>query len=307
MKLVAAAVVAAAVVGGYLWWSAPASRGVATIGSADAFACQPPSGVHDLAPASASIPRPAPGTVPEDFVPVKAVVCDSFTGDRVDADKTATYSEHHYAGDFSDALEQLNAGSGRRPLLPGQCGVYDLAVVEDMWLLDADGRAVQPSYPLHGCGYQNTLGLYTVRSLPEVETVEHRVELTDDTISVYYGCSPVLSLPTPGAALVDTDVLSGGGLCRFDVSGPVPMFDGIRGYDPGRLDLLTDLLRTSAPAGDCTESASAVVATSVTGLDTIDWEPVQVMVELDGCRRILADGYLPLGPISGEQARLLAG
>lgn len=302
-----AAGVAAVAVGGYLWWTAPAPRSVATVVSADAFACVAPTGVEvDRPPVAPPVSeRPVPGTVPDDFVPVKAVVCDAFTHEQVAADKTSVFSEHHHAGDFTDAIEQLNAPSARRSLFPSMCGDYSLAVVPDMWLLDADGRAVFPSFPLHDCGYENTLGQYTIQSMPEVETIDRRTQLTDYDITAYYGCSPVLALPNPGIAAVESDALSFGGLCHFDVSGPAPVFDGIRGASSDLPTLLEELVRTSPPAADCAESANAVVATSVTGLDQINWEPVPVMIELDGCRRILIDGYLPLGPISENQARLL--
>lgn len=134
-------------------------RDAAVVGSAEAFVCALPQdvSVFSTPPAPFSVPgraRPPPGTVPDTFTPVMAVVCDIDLRNHVAADGTATYVEGHYTGDFDSVIEALNAPSARRSMF---CSSYDVAAPVDMWLVDADGRAMEHSYPLSDCGIDNTL------------------------------------------------------------------------------------------------------------------------------------------------------
>ncbi|MGA9872243.1 MAG: hypothetical protein WBQ44_14025 [Rhodococcus sp. (in: high G+C Gram-positive bacteria)] len=82
-----------------------------------------------------------------------------------------------------------------------------MAVACDIGLgshVDADGRAMQPSYPRGTCGLDNNRGLFEDQKLPGAGAVEHQVRLDAAGIAYSYSCSPVVSAPEPGRlALVD--------------------------------------------------------------------------------------------------------
>lgn len=280
----------------------PQPRTAAHIGSADSFVCPLPqnvSGSADIpttANRTAVPPRPAPGTVPTTFTPTSAVVCDTFAGDTVAVDGTVSYFERHYSGDFGPVIEALNAPSAR-PAWPIFCGttVDSMPPPTDMWLIDADGRAMEPTYPISGCGFDNTLGLYEIQSLPEIFTVEHHARLDPAAIELLFNCPSALSaLPTPGPRpLLDLSIFPSG-ICRFDTTGPIPAFTGARIWNSTDPVLSEEVLADLPAASPCTETATSVVAVAVTDSAADDWRPVTIAVELDGCRRILGDGFTPL-------------
>ncbi|MGF0313772.1 hypothetical protein [Rhodococcus sp. IEGM1428] len=280
----------------------PQPRTAAQIGSADSFVCPLPqnvSGSADIPTAadrSAVSPRPAAGTVPTTFAPTSAVVCDTFTGDTVAADGTVSYFERHYSGDFGPVIEALNAPSSR-PAWPIFCGTseYSMPPLTDMWLIDADGRALEPTYPIGECGFDNTLGLYEIQSLTEISAVELYARLDPTAIDLLFNCpSALTTLPIPGPrSLLDLPIFASG-FCRFDTTGPVPAFTGARTLDIAEPVLSQEVLADLPAATPCTETATSVVAVTVTDPATSDWGPVTIAVELDGCRRILGDGFIPI-------------
>lgn len=280
--------------------STPEPRSVAEIGSADQFVCALPQDVGGYLAAPPQqrtfTPRPAPGTVPDGFEPVTAVVCDIDIGDHVAADGTVTYVERRYAGDFDTAVRELNRPPTRRSIFDTQCLESALAAAPvDMWLLDADGRAVQPSYPRGDCGLDNTLGLAEILELPEVGTTEHQIRLDTAGIAYFFSCSPVVSTPTPGPRSLLDLTLTPSGFCHFDTAGASPVFTGADRYapEPPHLDwnaALTDLKF----AGPCDQRATSLATTSTQSNVGNEFVTIEVHIELDGCRRILADGFTPL-------------
>ncbi|MDJ0359839.1 hypothetical protein [Rhodococcus sp. H29-C3] len=73
------------------------------------------------------------------------------------------------------------------------------------------------------------------------------------------------------------------------------MFLGADRYDvqsgPDAFAVLADL----APAAPCAQRATSLATFSLSPSPVSNtWEPLEVHVELDGCRRILADGYQSL-------------
>lgn len=278
----------------------PESRPVAEIGSADQFVCALPQDVGGYLGAPPQqqqtfLPRPARGTVPEGFEPVAAVVCDVGIGDHIGADGMVTYYERRYAGDFDVAVSQLNGPHTRSSVSDTHCWGYVLAAAPvDMWLLDAGGRAVQPSYPRGDCGLDNTLGLAEIFELPEVGATEHQARMDAAGIAYFYSCSPVASTPVPGSRSLLDLTLSPSGFCHFDTAGPGPVFTGADRYESEPyLDwntTLTDL----EPAVPCGERATSLASTSTQSTIGNEYVTVDVHIELDGCRRILADGFVPL-------------
>lgn len=279
-------------------YTEPEPRPVASIGSVDDFTCALPQDVvaYQRFPGSyapSTNPRPIPGTVPDSFVPAEAVVCDIDLAPRIGADGVATYFERHYSGDFGSAIQAFNAPSARRAFLPGSCGDYSLAAPVDMWLVDADGRAVQPSYPLWDCGFENTTALGEVLELPEKYAVQHTVAIDAAGIEYFYHCSPVYSAPVDGTEEIDFPFWPSG-FCYFDNVGQSPAFANASMFSTS--DISPDweaLLRGLEHAVPCSERSNSI-ATSSSGMMSLDGTTAQVHVELDGCKRILADGYAPL-------------
>lgn len=301
----------AVVVAAFAWYmigTAPAPREVAEVGPAKAFTCAAPTetiGHQTTFTPPPAIARPVAGTVPEDFTPVEAVVCAEFTEGFVDADRSVKYYESHYAGDFSEAIEQLNAPSARTSLLPDDCSMYSMPMIPDMFLLDADGRAVEPMYPPSDCGV-NLSGLFAAQDLPEVEKVEHTIQLTDDGIEALRGCSPEFAVPEPGPRTLEPNTLSFEGLCHFALPGSGPAFRGVTNYGYDDEVALADVMPALRPAPPCTQRATTVFTTIGHDFEAIERDRVRMLVELDGCRRVLADGLVPLGPLTDSLADQLA-
>ncbi|MDQ1179493.1 hypothetical protein QE449_001407 [Rhodococcus sp. SORGH_AS303] len=277
----------------------PEPRSVAEIGSADHFVCALPQDVGGYLapppPQQSVAPRPARGTVPEGFEPVAAVVCDIGIGDHVEADGTVTYVERRYAGDFGSAVRELNGPPTRRSIFDAECLASVLAAAPvDMWLVDVDGRAVQPSYPRGDCGLDNTLGLAEVLELPKVEATEHSVRLDAAGITYFYSCSPIVSTPVPGSRSLLDLTLTPSGFCRFDTAGPDLMFTGADRYESEpSLDWNAALIDVE-PAGPCGERGTSLATTSTQSTIGDELVMIDVHIELDGCRRILGDGFTPL-------------
>ena len=272
----------------------PDPRPVAEIGRAGQFVCALPQDtgrfLAEPPPQQFGHQRPARGTVPDGFTPAAAIVCDIDVGSHVDADGTTVYYERRYTGDFGKALRALDAPPTRRSLFDVEC-LADMSAPApvDMWLIDDAGRAVEPSYPRGYCGLDNTLGLIEIQSLPEVGAVEHRLRLDAAGILYHFSCPPVLPEPTPGTRSLLDQHVSPSGFCSFDTSGPEPEFLGGDRYDnTANLDW-NAALAGAAPAGSCAERATTTAATVLTGIDN-----EYAVIELDGCKRVLADGYIPL-------------
>lgn len=268
-------VIAVIVAGAVAWNVTSPGRPVAGILSADSLQC--------------SIPFPdryfggdPDATVPSDFEPVAAITCDPFFGEDVAADRTVSYSEHRWEGDFSEAVALLNRRSEHSTWFPDSCADgYSLAVLEEFWLLDSRGRAVRPGFPTDSCGLPKPGGLNVITELTEVERIEHRTLLSDDQIGTFFGCVPPYAAPQIGSTQpVDPSVTSSW-FCRFDSE----RFEGAK-------PVATSLSLTTLPlASPCDEAATTVAAMRYADADSYDQ---LLTVELDGCLRIIPDGHAPL-------------
>ncbi|WP_155293806.1 hypothetical protein [Rhodococcoides fascians] len=258
--------------------ASPASLGparpAAEIGSAESFQCQVLQPVDRPTPA---VDRPIPGTIPEDFVPATAVMCEG--GETVDPDGTVAYRELRRAGDFSTAMRLLNEPS-ERELTADLCPTYSVAEPDQLWLEDAQGRAMQPTLPVGECGLPKQDGVEAIRALELVDVVEHRDPVLQRARLSVSSCSPHYSDPVVGTEPA-TGLTVGYMYCLF--SGRVPV---------GTTDEIEISIEDLAPAGPCSMSATrTAVTTYVAG-----W-PSNIRnftIELDGCRRVIPDGYAPL-------------
>ena len=266
----AVAIVVLAVAG--IWQVTTPDRPVAVIVDAQTLECATP---YPIGP----FRKTRTATVPDDFVPVAAVTCDPFVSENVAADRTVSFSSHRWEGDFGRAVKLLNRSSSHTTGFPG-CGNNDsLAVLDEFWLLDDRGRAIQPGYPSDSCGLPKPGGLAAIKELTSVGSIEHRIPLSDDQIYERSHCWPTYRPPTAGTTTA-TSLSTGGVFCRFSST----EFVGT--------SWTTEPIGGFPPAPGCDAVATQVAATMYT--DRVTNQERLLTVELDGCRRVIADGYAPL-------------
>lgn len=256
-----------------IWHVTIPDRPVAAIVDAETLGCATPYPIGPLQTTSTA-------TVPDDFVPVAAVTCDPFVSDNVAADRTVSFSAHRWEGDFSRAVEMLNRSSAHKTWFPEGCGDnYSLAVLDQFWLVDDRGRATRPGYPSDSCGLPKPGGLAAIKELTPVGSTEHRIALSDDQIYELSHCRPAYRPATTGTAAL-ASLSAGSVFCRFSAtefvgtSSTTETFDGL------------------PPAPDCDAVATEVASTIY--VDRPTNEERLLNVELDGCRRVIADGYAPM-------------
>lgn len=275
--------VAATVGGAYKAWVATApTRVVAEIGSSDSFRCD-----NTLPPGRPPPPsRPAPGMVPAAFVPVAAILCATDVSVSPGLGNGRGYDETRYEGDFTEVVRLLNQPTKHQLPLGGGCPSYSVVATPDMWLLDARGRAVAPTLPYDECGLPNIAALAAIGEMTLTSHIEYRItQAESDLRKRLSSCAPILA-PPRGGSTVPGSLTSGNTYCRFDVTQAGADFVGTAYVE---LSFDTALLE---PAPDCADTASRIASTVYVEGTASDQR--QMMVELDGCRRVIADGYVPL-------------
>lgn len=95
-------------------------------------------------------PLPAPGTIPANFHPTSAVVCE-FVGYTADYGY-ALVRQTSRTGELIAVVEELNRPSAIRPWF-GECPTDGTIIAPVVWLVDAEGNAVRVAFPVDGtCG-----------------------------------------------------------------------------------------------------------------------------------------------------------
>jgi hypothetical protein len=95
----------------------------------------------------------APGRIPDGFEPVSVILCDDI-GTVTDEDGVwSGPSTRHLEGDLEPLIDALNQPDD--PPWLGPCAAIE-AIVPQIWLADADRRAVHVAYPSDGCGQPMT-------------------------------------------------------------------------------------------------------------------------------------------------------
>ncbi|OZD08011.1 hypothetical protein CH275_05445 [Rhodococcus sp. 06-235-1A] len=261
---------------GAAWWNITTpDRPVAAIVAADSLECPVP---YPIGQRSAD----PLARVPDDFVPTAAITCSPHLSETVAADRSVGYLERRWEGDFSRSIELLNRHSEHPAWFESSCdtSTYLLADLERFWLLDDHGRAVRAGFPVDSCGLPKPGGLAEIMTLTQASTTEHRIVLADQQIEDMYSCSAVYRPPNAGIGR-PTGLSTGTTFCRFDST----TFDGTTSSDmPVQFDSLSF-------APDCPSSASTVVTAQFSD-DT--YSRRQLTIELDGCHRVIPDGYAPL-------------
>lgn len=256
-----------------------------------AAVCRPPrmlDGVATPPPELASQSAARPGTVPDGFVPVEALTCDADLPATISAEREIVTHAHRWAGDFDLAVRMLDAPSQGRRLI-SSCGVASVVPLPDLWLIDAGGRAVRPSYPVDDCGFQRVGGLREVQALTEVETIPHRFTLFPAGVEQLFSCTVAPPAPQAGAARLEVTPLAS--VCEYRRDGDGWVFGGARRLDPS-FEISADTVPAGQPEPPCEDATRAVGAVLSAGyLDAAARRTI--LVELDGCRRLVVDGAAP--------------
>jgi len=101
------------------------------------------AGAPLLPTVGAHAPAPLPGTLPEGFRPARVTLCHFEDGDG-----GAAVVEELRAGDIPAVVAAFAMPSSRPE---GSCS-QEFEAVPELFLVDADGRAVRMAWPLDGCG-----------------------------------------------------------------------------------------------------------------------------------------------------------
>ena len=158
--------------------SSPVATSTAIVSaSAD---CMAPAVLEDLGvvPASpdgfetGSTSTPEVGAVPDGFVPVSVLVCTP-DGSLHDASGTwLALTASHREGDLGPLLAALEQPSDEPTATCGSVEPEALA----LWLVDALGRAVRPSWPTDGCGSPAEDVTRALAALDETDREQYPVE-----------------------------------------------------------------------------------------------------------------------------------
>ncbi|MEZ0449072.1 hypothetical protein [Cellulomonas sp. ICMP 17802] len=118
---------------------------------------------------------PAPGRVPDGFAPVSVVVCTP-GGTLHDSSGTwVALTASRREGDLDALVTAL-----RRPSAPrgGTCSTSTV-VPPALWLVDALGRAIRPTWPTDRCGSPQAAVSAALDALEETDSEQYPVRLVD--------------------------------------------------------------------------------------------------------------------------------
>lgn len=170
------------------------------------------------APSSAPDPQhpdaPEPGRVPVGFTPATAVRCDLMASIDDAEGRWSGVTAVTLAGDLTALLAALSEPDDEHWL--GPC-TADAELVPPLWLVDANGLAINAHYPRNGCGktkpgVRDALAGLNVREITTLKRtlVEPRAALDSGCAAEWkapFGEGPSLSIPSTGS-LPGSDGLS---------------------------------------------------------------------------------------------------
>ncbi len=253
--------------------------------------CGLPPSLDGIAAQTPTVSPPRPGTIPDDFVPVAAITCDALPSHAIGADLTISFTEHRWEGDFTAAIAKLNAPSEGLRIDQNSCPIASLAAIPELWLIDAHGRALRPSFPVDECKFEQFGGLREVEALTQTDQIEHLLQLPPEAVDTLMGCSVTPPVPTSGLHTLTAGEFSiRSAVCRYRISFSDNQFAGAHELDSS----LDETFASLVPASNCSAPATDAVGTSVSTFGSEYSQPIPVLIELDGCRRVLIDGYVPL-------------
>ncbi|MFE4501745.1 hypothetical protein ACFRFQ_17985 [Rhodococcus sp. NPDC056743] len=148
---------------------------------------------------------------------------------------------------------------------------------------------MRASYPLDECGSPKVGGIAEIEKLDEVSRIEHVVQLTPDAVPEWMGCTMIRVVPEIGReTLIANQYWVRDAVCRY-ITGP----DGNTAFAGAELlEESLDQLFTDLPSAD--ECAAVASVTAGTSLSLAGAGTIPVLIEIDGCQRVLIDGHIPL-------------
>lgn len=215
--------------------------------------------------------------IPDGFTPAAAILCEG--GDTVEPDGTVTHREQRREGDFSNAIRLLNEPS-ERALAADLCPTYSIVEPPQFWLVDTQGRAVEPTLPIDECGLPDVSAIAEIQNLKLVMDIEYREPLIDSQRLRVSSCSPHFTPPEEGTEPA-VGLTVGYVYCLFYGT------SFTRTTDEMRLPI-----ENLPPAEPCSLAATRTAVTTYVGSGPSSIR--SLTVELDGCRRVIPDGYAPL-------------
>ncbi|WP_156043654.1 hypothetical protein [Cellulomonas sp. URHE0023] len=146
--------------------------------------CMAPGVLHDLGLVPASVEdaeisptsssSAEPGSVPDGFVPVSVVVCTA-DGSLKNASGTwLALTASHREGDLAALVAALQEPSEPRG---GTCSSGQ-AEAPALWLVDALGRALRPTWPTDRCGAPSAEVAEALAELQETDSEKYPVQQT---------------------------------------------------------------------------------------------------------------------------------
>lgn len=248
-----------------------------------------------------------------DFVPVSAVVCQSGAAKRADGGTDEVLVESR-----ATAIDALVAAY-RLPDEPvtggGQC-VAMLVIPPDIALLDAAGHWVRPKAPANSCGNARSEVMHAARTLATTEVSRVVVRELISAGAAKTGCDQAWAdmiaalirsgeTPPSGRGSVpiapDTTVR----LCVYTVpaseqSSGKPRGDYAAGstLSPAQFAPLRSAIEATGPAAPCSTAAGRFAV-----IQAADNNSSLVYLELDGCRRVMAETVDSSGHMTNQLAQ----
>jgi hypothetical protein len=136
----------------------------------------------------ADAPALAAGGVPEGFVPVEAVRCDTFMMATLEDEEGlwSAVTEERLAGNIDALVDALAEPSD--PPRANQACTADMELVPDLWLVDAQGQAMRAAWPTNSCGKTKPGVREALDGMDVVESTQHKIKLIQPRAALDANC-----------------------------------------------------------------------------------------------------------------------
>lgn len=267
----------------------------------DTAHCNVPADLAEvsLSPVDAVV-EPQAGSIPDDFVPVSALVCDPWSTGVVDAGPTAYFQETRWIGNF-DGVENALRAAGSKESETQECPIALKETLPDLWLTDESGRNIRVAYPTDSCGLDEADVLTEIHKLTISARTAVPVPLSVNGLRNYSGCDTTATVPAVGDSTLTPDSLTitAQSICRYSLESGIGTFLGATRFH--KQQLTTEAIQFLSPSLPCTATATQVAVLAASKKPSADeGRPAEtkksfsVVFELDGCQRVLIDGNTPL-------------
>jgi hypothetical protein len=147
-------------------------------------------------------PPPAAGGVPEGFVPVEVIRCDTFMMATVEDEEGlwSAVTEERLAGNIDELLDALAQPSDQSRA--NQACTADMELVPDLWLVDEQGQAMRAAWPTNSCGKTKPGVREVLGGMDVVESTQHKMELIQPRAALDANCPAEWKEPVAGEIVV---------------------------------------------------------------------------------------------------------